>query len=475
MTMLALCAWALVGCSEDSGEPAGPGTGGTTPELKITSEMVVNVEAEGGEITIEFEIEGAEVGQNVDVRLGNELWLSRNDFSFSFDSDAGYAKLDVDPNEGAARTAKVVVVYEDQNKEITVNQKAGAGDDPATPSDPDVEFTANYFYGQYWGTYYSDAYNYYIILSDQGIDNTGMPIPGAIYYVVDVYSDVAEGTNPGYLPVGVYEYDPESSLTAGTFSGFDSYWFTVDENFEIVEDYFEEGTLTVTETGLELLVTMSSGEVHKVVYEGSNAYDPIPEPEDNYAMSTLDGDYAFELPNAYVIAETYGDEFGVGCNYWYIYVYEDIENPFNGRCLQFEMLLPFGEEVPVGEFTAYSEEADALEYTFLPADYMVEDGYMYPLYSWLFSITEGSIDGELVVPIADGDMAVSSDGENLVIELDCVDDKGNAVAGIITAGLTEIYYEVYEDEVYSAGKRSLGKQIPMERPAMPRKKSFARR
>ena len=55
------------------------------------------------------------------------------------------------------------------------------------PTEP-VNFTAENLDGEYYGTEYSPTYNYYIILSDKGLDAEGYSLPGGTYYQIDLYS-----------------------------------------------------------------------------------------------------------------------------------------------------------------------------------------------------------------------------------------------------------------------------------------------
>ena len=137
-------------------------------------------------------------------------------------------------------------------------------------ADYDVLFEASKLNGQYYGTAYSDACNYFAILSNTGALDFNSIQSGEIQYRFDLYSDVP-ASSVITVPYGVYTFDKYSTNAVGTFSSAYSFLYDNSNNSnnqaEIYE--FEEGTLVVTENYIEALLLMKNGEWHKVTYSGS--------------------------------------------------------------------------------------------------------------------------------------------------------------------------------------------------------------
>ena len=136
--------------------------------------------------------------------------------------------------------------------------------------DYDVLFEASKLNGQYYGTAYGDACNYFAILSNTGALDFSSIQSGEIQYRFDLYSDVP-ASSVITVPYGVYTFDKYSTNAVGTFSSAYSFLYDNSNNSnnqaEIYE--FEEGTLVVTENYIEARLLMKNGEWHKVTYSGS--------------------------------------------------------------------------------------------------------------------------------------------------------------------------------------------------------------
>ena len=131
----------------------------------------------------------------------------------------------------------------------------------------DVLFEAPLLNGEYYGTAYSDAYNYFAILSNTGALDFSSIQSGEIQYRFDLYSDVP-ASSAITVPYGVYTFDKYSTNAAGTFAA--AYSYHIDNSNNQFEAYmFEEGTLVVTENYIEALLLIENGEWHKVTYSGS--------------------------------------------------------------------------------------------------------------------------------------------------------------------------------------------------------------
>lgn len=143
----------------------------------------------------------------------------------------------------------------------------GGTPEPPTPGETE-EYTMPYLGGEYYGTDYSDAYNYYVVISDA--EATGNAnVEGAKYYYFDLYSATDNGL---VIPNGVYTYDPTDSCAAGTFSSYYSYGFIGDGNSGAAEWflYAEGSKVTITDGKIVADLILADGRHHVVTYEGDS-------------------------------------------------------------------------------------------------------------------------------------------------------------------------------------------------------------
>ena len=135
----------------------------------------------------------------------------------------------------------------------------------------DVVLEASFCEGEYYGTEYSDTYNYYLLLSDLGSDEDGYAYAGGTYYQVDLYS--VEGTvdAEGYIhvPAGTYTFDVNDTMAEWTLGNYYSGYFKINADGTAYEGKgaFEAGKAVVTENGITLEV-MVGGVKHTVTYNG---------------------------------------------------------------------------------------------------------------------------------------------------------------------------------------------------------------
>ena len=166
----------------------------------------------------------------------------------------------------AAKNSKAVV-----KAEAKMATK-GNGEEPVppTPGEFDVEFTAQDAYVAYYGDMYSAAYNYYIVLSDNGVELTENDIDfkdNSTYYLIDLYATDAAENNNFTVPNGTYKAD--STSAAGTF-GLGDYG----AGLSIVEGVptyyiYAAGEVVVSDNKIVATITMEDGQKHQITYEGS--------------------------------------------------------------------------------------------------------------------------------------------------------------------------------------------------------------
>ena len=171
----------------------------------------------------------------------------------------------------AVKNAKGVAIAEASAKTL----KAGEEPDPTPEPEPEPEpeptpgenvtFTASNFYYEYWGTEFSSAHNYYVILSDVAT-NGDRPVANSRNYYFDLYSNTGATQDKGVIPSGTYSLS--NTYGAGTFSDEYGFLVTMNSNGEPTYSIYVDGFVTVSEGKIEAQLEMEDGSIHTVVYEG---------------------------------------------------------------------------------------------------------------------------------------------------------------------------------------------------------------
>lgn len=116
----------------------------------------------------------------------------------------------------------------------------------------DRELTLDYAYAVYYGDKFTPdtADNFYLYLSDKGLDEYGFEQAGGIYYAFDLYTECVEDM---VLPYGTYAWDANDSLAAGTVSAYYTTYYSVNNEGTGYNDkiYPTEATVTVSADGIE--------------------------------------------------------------------------------------------------------------------------------------------------------------------------------------------------------------------------------
>ena len=179
----------------------------------------------------------------------------------------------------AAKNSKAVAKAEAK----MTTKKGGDEPVPPTPGDEyDVTFTANEAHIEYYGDQFSPGYNYYVILSDVGVELTENEMSfkeTGIYYLLDLYAADSAENNNYTVPNG--KYKAATSSAAGTF-GIGDYG----AGLNIVEGVptyyiYADGEVVVSDGKIEAIITMEDGAKHKITFEGSlyfgdNGNEPVP-------------------------------------------------------------------------------------------------------------------------------------------------------------------------------------------------------
>lgn len=290
-------------------EPVEPGVENKEYNINLTSENVLNFEAEGGQGVITYNL--IEVTRNsvapqpeVEATCAAE-WIT--DITV-----AETITFNVAANEGEARETKIVVSYDEQEIEVAIKQAAKIVE--PKPEDG-VVFEAQVLTGEYYGDYYTpDAGNYYIFFSDYGFSEDGNLLTNSIYYQLDLYGVLYEGEAVnGYIPLpeGTYTLDVNDTMAVGTI-GYSYSCYMKTNNSEIeVEVPFEAAELVVAADGSCVLTATIQGEKHTVTFSGASTIS------DKREVNTGGEDQ--EMEAQYASATYYGDQYspGVADNFYF--------------------------------------------------------------------------------------------------------------------------------------------------------------
>ena len=306
--------------------------------------------------------------------------------------------------------------------------KLYAGAQGGGDNDDSVEMAAPYSYAYYFGDQYTPGYadNYYLFLSDVGLDAEGFELPNGTYYRFDIYAPLGDGTT---IPAGTYYVDMSDSGSPWTASlSYSSYYVLDEYGWDYVaNDYPASGTIVVGEDGsIVAEVTMlMSGDNHIITYNGTHItiYD-VSEGEggeDDGTYSTLESDWNCNLSDHTLYYEAYGDWYEVGYQNWVIAI---MPNSQEGDFVQFDILGGTDSSSFAGEYTI----SDSLgSYTAYPG--YIDGGYMNG--GWYY--TE---DGYTMAPFVDGWLDITDNGDGtFTVEFDVYDDCDYNITGKWTGEL----------------------------------------
>ena len=289
----------------------------------------------------------------------------------------------------------------------------------AAPQEYDITLEASQVMATYYGTQFSNSgeENYYVILSDLGLDADGYALANGHYYIIDLFSDAAPNDlNNITIPEGTYTIGGYAETTAGTFTSDYSRYQDTSETSGY-SAYFTDGTVTVSYSGSNLVVDAvlvdELGSTHHVTYNG---------PCDVLDDTSLGGDYediTFTADDCY--ADYYGTQFSVGGEQNYYVILSDLGFDAEGYAQigGHYYTLDFFSDVapsdmsnivmPEGTYTlGASGSTDAGTFTSDYSDYTDYTDYV----------------EMMQYPFAAGEVVVSHEGNNTVFECVIVDVVG---------------------------------------------------
>lgn len=390
-SILFLASLIMVACEEPAEQPNASVT--VTPES-------VEFTADGGVAEVSFNTEGG-AGSKVSVKE-DASWLDAK-------VNGSVINLTATANTTAnVREVVVTVKYESAEATFTVKQ---------TGSEYDVVFNAKRFEGIYFGTEFSAMHNYYIILSDVGVNTDASAKANGKYYYFDMYRNIkADEMNP-VLPDGEYKFDATNSYADKTFSDENSWYAVTGADGNVTESAsFKEATVTVKNGKFSAIIVMEDDTTHYVSYDGDLVATTH--------ITTLSGDVEFNIEGAEITATNYGDTLEVGQQNWFVEARKGDDLFF------FEV------------FTTNSASCDGI-YQVLPADSKDYNNRFIPgligsdglVGSWYAKLTDDTIKGDVMAPMSGGIIRITTEGNAMTIELGCNDDAGNNITGSIKGNI----------------------------------------
>ena len=398
-SLLAVVSLLFVACDNGNNDSA-------TPTIKVTSDKVIEMGAEGGEAEILYTLAN---GASKDVNVAETAnWIDTN-------AQDGKVVVVVKANDGiSAREAKITLKYYQSSVAITVKQ-AGK-----STGEYDVEFEAKRFEGIYFGTEYSSTPNYYVILSDRGAASDGSPKANGTYYFFDMYNKSAADEACPILPNGNYTYDTNNSFANLTFSEEGSWYAVMDANGEYAKTgSFVSASVSVTDNKFEAIVELKSGEKHHIVYEGKL------QTSIGHILSTFTEDVEFAVDGATITANLYGESYKEGHQNWFV-------EAKKGDDLFMLELFNSSTESCDGLYQMLPPESSDYANRYLPG-MLGSDGLVG---SWYAKLSNGTIKGDVMAPMTEGAIRLTTDGDTLTIEYGCKDDAGNDITGSVSGALT---------------------------------------
>ncbi len=257
--LLSLCAFVSTACdSSDTTQNENNNNQPSTAPVITLAKDNISVGSGSGMSSITYSIENPVEGVTAEATADVD-WIhsfsdtGNNRISFSFTANDLYEE----------RVGVITVTYGEVSDSVTVTQEA-------KQMPKEIEVTAPYLLGLYYGDYAGVNYNYYIAFSSSDYDaNNPLYAPGWKYFL-DIYaSERPSDYNNIRIPNGVYTLTTEGGAANSLFGKFSIYKEYDDSGFEIDEKEYEEATLTVTDDLVKLEVVFADDfDKYIVTYSG---------------------------------------------------------------------------------------------------------------------------------------------------------------------------------------------------------------
>lgn len=397
-------------------------TGGDTEGvLTLTSDSVMHFPQEGGDGVINYTLTGVADDAYVEAVCQSE-WVTITE-------EGNEIKFSVAPNDATEeRMAIIIIGYANLSQQVTIVQ---AGE-------PNVRFVAERLNGRFdkKDSTHPDAYKYTVILSKYGTTRDTDHYADDTYYKFYLYSSVPAMNDP-YLPWGEYLYDADNGYLPDTFADDRSEVVKVDKDGNATYLKIKGGRVVVGDNKIEALITLDNGEVHSVAYNGSlNLYYFTTIERGPY--STITEDLTFDIKDGAMMLLYDGDYYGIGRGSWEVRFMTRADY-MAGDFFRFDVVVDnaeYDEELIYRTFTVDSGS------TFAAGTFEVGYKYDGDLFgSWYLPVSEGYF-GSVASAIAGGSFTVEhygTDGEEALVTIDVVDDRGYKLTGTCHCKYIESY------------------------------------
>ncbi len=303
--------------------------------------------------------------------------------------------------------------------------------EPEIPEPETVEVTAVVVFCNYYGDMFGGpGYNYFLTLSDVGFDENGYVMSNSRNYALDLYSDTPAADGDYSLPLGTYTLDELDTMEPGTMGtyGYAVMCGAAEDGSEDEEHLYTAGTVVISENKIEATLTLDNGEVHHIVFEGSLV---IPGGSEYEGWSMLPGDLDVTSAEGYYAIEPYGDYYEVGADNYFIYIYQGMNMETGeptGVFFNLDILASgLNTTDCLGTYTPFVGES--FFNTFIPGSLLEEEGEVFPV-----GCIAMDMESQGIGPVFDGTIKIETgEAGKLNFTFDCVDDCGNAIAGVIEA------------------------------------------
>lgn len=395
----------VVACDTDKPTPDTPN--GDAPVLTLTSEGSVWFEAEGGEGVITYTLNNSAKGVELEATPSVE-WIT----DITVGDSITYLVAANDSEE--ERRGVITVGYGNESFSVSVMQRA--------MFNVDVTFEAESLNGSsYYGKVESaDSYRYYLMLSTNGVNQSGNLYPDTSYYIFDIYAATGAENGVATLPIGEYTFGAEG-VAGSIYNGYSKFIETSQSGSR--EALFEDVRLIVSQETIEAYITLDNGEKHIVTYNGSLVVEPY-KADNTDGFSTLCRDYSFDISGGVFVGAYVGNMYYSGADTCQVYLFEELDLETGeefGDEFQLDLQLPRGGKDICGTYTPGTTAGHFLIGT-------MEDmggGQYMQTNTWY--MTAGYLD---FAPLVDGTITVEKDENDLyTFTIDCVDDEGHKISG----------------------------------------------
>lgn len=314
------------------------------------------------------------------------------------------------------RTGHITLSYQGESIMVNISQES------FSDSVVEVEYQATTLWGIYYGKRFSsDAANYWIYLSQDGIDSGGNLLPDGETYRIDIYAPVCEDSENPRIPDGAYRFDKENTCSTFTFSAENSIYTTTDHNTNPSIFIFQDATLTVDGNEIILIATIND-QLHRVTFNSEYSLRDMSLPDH---VSTLTDDLILNLESGDLTIQYMEDWWNCGYPNWYVELFATVGEYSH----LFILDLISGSDDPESGFLGTFEDSgfsvedptkpNFAPYTFVPGMRISLEGHL--LGSLYLGYHNGSQTDQ--APLVEGTITISKNGDGTYsIKIEAIDD-----------------------------------------------------